>query len=445
MRVTSGSKSTRHNRRVAEALLMKQRSTVQWALLGSTSIGLFTTALAQAPAIAPAPMPGAAQPPLQAPVNTAPAALPETAGALAVPAPAANNAAAQDRPLVSLQFEDADVATLVRMIAEQSKVQIIINGDVTGKIGFIQLTDVEPEVAIQRVALAGNLQWRKLDQDTYIIAKELPKEPEKAAAPATPEVPAYIPGLNSGPTMVPMPNLQGLPELAPQGEVDATEGPREYRYVRVRNVKASMMAWWIEPEKHPEPLEYATSRQNLENYFQKYVGKPALDPAVQAAMNGNAAAPSGAGYYNPYAPAANAAAVAGGLNQFAQPYVQDNAQFGGGFGGGGGFGDRPPRRDFGGGGGGFGAPRSFGDRPPRRDFGGRDEGGPTYAVGGTVKWFDQVRGFGFVTPDDGGQDVFLHSSVLQRAGKQDVQQGEKLSLEVRDGQRGRQAVVLKGE
>ena len=118
---------------------------------------------------------------------------------------------------------------------------------------------------------------------------------------------------------------------------------------------------------------------------------------------------------------------------------------GGGFGGGG-FGDRPPRRDFGGPpGGGFGdrGPRSFGDRPPRRDFGGRDEGGPTYDVNGTVKWFDQVRGFGFVTPDDGGQDVFLHSSVLQRAGKQDVQQGEKVNLEVRDGQRGRQAVNMK--
>ena len=117
---------------------------------------------------------------------------------------------------------------------------------------------------------------------------------------------------------------------------------------------------------------------------------------------------------------------------------------GGGFGGGG-FGDRPPRRDFGGpgGGGGFGAPRSgFGDRPPRRDFG-RDEGGPTYAINGTVKWFDQVRGFGFVTPDDGGQDVFLHSSVLQRAGKQDVQQGEKVALDVKDGQRGRQAVTIK--
>jgi CspA family cold shock protein len=101
----------------------------------------------------------------------------------------------------------------------------------------------------------------------------------------------------------------------------------------------------------------------------------------------------------------------------------------------GGFGDRPPRRDFGGGG--------FGDRPPRRDFGDRDAGGPTYAVTGTVKWFDQVRGFGFVTPEDGGQDVFLHSSVLQRAGRQDVQQGEKVELEVRDGQRGRQAVNLK--
>ena len=81
-------------------------------------------------------------------------------------------------------------------------------------------------------------------------------------------------------------------------------------------------------------------------------------------------------------------------------------------------------------------------RPPRRDFN-RDEGGPTYDVAGTVKWFDQVRGFGFVTPEDGGQDVFLHSSVLQRAGKQDVQQGEKVALEVRDGQRGRQAVNMK--
>ena len=100
------------------------------------------------------------------------------------------------------------------------------------------------------------------------------------------------------------------------------------------------------------------------------------------------------------------------------------------FGGGGGFGDRPPRRDF-------------GDRPPRREFN-RDEGGPTYDIAGTVKWFDQVRGFGFVTPEDGGQDVFLHSSVLQRAGKQDVQQGEKVALEVRDGQRGRQAVNMKG-
>ncbi|WP_368040517.1 cold-shock protein [Roseicella sp. DB1501] len=118
---------------------------------------------------------------------------------------------------------------------------------------------------------------------------------------------------------------------------------------------------------------------------------------------------------------------------------------GGGFGAPrGGFGDRPPRRDFGGGGGGFGAPRGgFGDRPPRRDFGDRDAGGPTYAVSGTVKWFDQVRGFGFVTPEDGGQDVFLHSSVLQRAGRQDVQQGEKVDLDVRDGQRGRQAVNLK--
>jgi CspA family cold shock protein len=144
--------------------------------------------------------------------------------------------------------------------------------------------------------------------------------------------------------------------------------------------------------------------------------------------------------------------------------------------GGGGFGDRPPRRDFGGGGFGDRPPRrdfgggGFGDRPPRRDFGGGagggfggpraggfggggaagaprrnfDEGsGPVYPLNGTVKWFDQVRGFGFVTPEDGGQDVFLHSSVLTRAGRTDLQQGEKVSLDVRDGQRGRQAVGMK--
>ena len=150
-----------------------------------------------------------------------------------------------------------------------------------------------------------------------------------------------------------------------------------------------------------------------------------------------------------------------------RPPRRDFGGGGGGFGGGGfnsgggfgdrpprrDFGDRPPRRDFGGGGGGFGGGGGgFGDRPPRRDFGdrppprrefSRDEGGPTYDIAGTVKWFDQVRGFGFVTPEDGGQDVFLHSSVLQRAGKQDVQQGEKVALEVRDGQRGRQAVNMK--
>jgi CspA family cold shock protein len=60
-----------------------------------------------------------------------------------------------------------------------------------------------------------------------------------------------------------------------------------------------------------------------------------------------------------------------------------------------------------------------------------------------VKWFDQVRGFGFVTPEDGGQDVFLHSSVLTRAGRTDLAQGEKVSLDVRDGQRGRQAIGMK--
>ncbi|MFO1097630.1 MAG: cold-shock protein [Xanthobacteraceae bacterium] len=49
---------------------------------------------------------------------------------------------------------------------------------------------------------------------------------------------------------------------------------------------------------------------------------------------------------------------------------------------------------------------------------------------GTVKWFDGRKGFGFIQPDDGSKDVFVHISAVERAGLQSLSEGQKVSFEV---------------
>lgn len=49
---------------------------------------------------------------------------------------------------------------------------------------------------------------------------------------------------------------------------------------------------------------------------------------------------------------------------------------------------------------------------------------------GTVKWFNGQKGFGFIQPDEGGKDVFVHISVVERAGMQSLNEGQKVSFEV---------------
>jgi CspA family cold shock protein len=49
---------------------------------------------------------------------------------------------------------------------------------------------------------------------------------------------------------------------------------------------------------------------------------------------------------------------------------------------------------------------------------------------GTVKWFNAQKGFGFIQPDDGGADVFVHISAVERAGMNDLREGQKLSYEI---------------
>jgi cold shock protein len=57
---------------------------------------------------------------------------------------------------------------------------------------------------------------------------------------------------------------------------------------------------------------------------------------------------------------------------------------------------------------------------------------------GTVKWFNSTKGFGFIQPDDGGADVFVHISAVERAGMRDVVEGQKIGYEmVRDAKSGK--------
>ena len=57
---------------------------------------------------------------------------------------------------------------------------------------------------------------------------------------------------------------------------------------------------------------------------------------------------------------------------------------------------------------------------------------------GTVKWFNATKGFGFIQPDDGGNDVFVHISAVERAGMGSLNEGQKLSYEVEARQCSRQ-------
>jgi cold shock protein len=58
---------------------------------------------------------------------------------------------------------------------------------------------------------------------------------------------------------------------------------------------------------------------------------------------------------------------------------------------------------------------------------------------GTVKWFNKTKGFGFIEPDDGGKDVFVHISAVERAGLSELQEGQKITYEMVPGRDGRSA------
>ena len=60
---------------------------------------------------------------------------------------------------------------------------------------------------------------------------------------------------------------------------------------------------------------------------------------------------------------------------------------------------------------------------------------------GTVKWFNTQKGYGFIQPDDGDKDVFVHVSAVERAGMMSLNEGQKVSYELENGRNGKYAAV----
>jgi CspA family cold shock protein len=65
----------------------------------------------------------------------------------------------------------------------------------------------------------------------------------------------------------------------------------------------------------------------------------------------------------------------------------------------------------------------------------------TQMTTGTVKWFNAQKGFGFIQPDDGSKDVFVHISAVERSGLGHLNDGQKVSFELERGQQGKTSAV----
>jgi cold shock protein len=60
---------------------------------------------------------------------------------------------------------------------------------------------------------------------------------------------------------------------------------------------------------------------------------------------------------------------------------------------------------------------------------------------GTVKWFNPTKGYGFIQPEDGSKDVFVHISAVERSGIGNLREGQKLSYDIERGQQGKTSAV----
>lgn len=275
--------------------------------------------------------------------NGSPAIVPTDGSApasAAVPAPVAPALpSAAARPMIELQFRDVDVAELLDIIATQFDVQVVISGDINERLSSINLSNKTPEAAIQAVVAAAKLQYRKMEDGTFLIGKDL-------GIPAAPAAPIGIPSTlgsesNGGTDRFSISPLKGsaLPALGTDNfdmpalvNSDSGSARKRNHMLRVRNVSPQMMAYWLDPGSNEMPIQLETSQKSRNRYGRKPLASNALSTEDQMAIQGVAGVPGSSPFAN------NFGVPSFGVNPYSQrgtTEFRSNAQFGGGGRGGG--------------------------------------------------------------------------------------------------------------
>ncbi|PQV64904.1 type II and III secretion system protein [Abditibacterium utsteinense] len=253
----------------------------------------------------------------------------------AVPSPVAPALPSAARPMTDVSFRDIEVTEVLDMISHGFDVPIVIAADVRGIIlPAINLPNKTPEAAIQAIAAAAGLKYRKQADGTFLIAKNLADDPDAASAAITAPNPFQAGGnIFGGDLSLPLPQLanpngngdQGansafdIPELAGNGTRSAR---KRMQTIRVRNVPPSMMAYWIDPANNPIPVQFRGSSDGEKRYGPQPFGQSALNTAdqlnIQSNLSAMVASPFNASNINPY------------TQQRDNADMRSNAQFGGG-------------------------------------------------------------------------------------------------------------------
>ena len=260
-----------------------------------------------------------------------------------VPAPVTSQQIAQvnTQPMIdTLTFNGVEITELLSMISTEFNVPIAVAGDVSGKIGVINLKNITADQAINTVTRVAKLSCQKSD-GIYIISKpellaapvqSLGVQPVASVLPPITSSTGFMGGGMSGGAMnngnsssrplgwatadistAPIDNEPKLEEVGNSGDAKV----RQFQ-MRIRNVKASMMAFWIDPANNAEPVDLRQAREQENQYSNHQLGVQVIGPGStqSSAMGTTGIGSDGQGF--------NTQGVV--PNNAGNPYINSNAQ-----------------------------------------------------------------------------------------------------------------------